>query len=56
MDTHMDDRPFDTEKKIDEEEKIKKIPWEDPEVIILDINDTQGGSEALFEDDSGIAS
>lgn len=52
----MIDAPLATEKTKEEEETPNKIPWEEPKVIVLDINETQGGNDALFEDDSGIAS
>ena len=45
---------------IPEEQEVDKSsskkPWISPELTVLDISETAGGTDALFEDDSGIAS
>lgn len=37
-------------------EEIKSEIWEKPELKVLETQETKGGSDAAFEDDSGIAS
>jgi len=50
----------DYESKIDKEKekkiRVEKKPWKTPELTVLDIKETEGGTAGLFEDEAGIAS
>ena len=46
----------DIEDKAKESEAKNKKPWTKPELITLDIKETEGGAVELFEDESGFTS